>query len=186
MTSNHLLSATLWRNWTGKRGSRNPVSWNSLVNGRKNLKLAGVLGNAPRACTSSAVIYRRPYQPLLSSSCQLGRPNGWLKCMCGHPGVKWKLRLWQKMDSCGRAHGLMQRNVIDMLLCFIISPPALQRITIALPYTAIWRMSCTAPKRGDVPPLPLLPSFGQIHSFFRRIILVFAAREIPKQLKTAC
>lgn len=37
------------------------------------------------------------------------------------------------MDSRGAARGLIRRNVIDMLPCFIISPPALQRITILRP-----------------------------------------------------
>lgn len=128
----------------------NPASWNSLVNSGKNLKLAGVPRNKPKACTSNAMIYHQPYQLLLSSSCQLGQPNGWLKCMCGHPRVKWRLWLWQKMDSCGRAYSLIQRNVIDMLLCFIIAPPAPQHITMALPNTAIWQMSSTATTQGDM------------------------------------
>lgn len=96
------------------------------------------------------MIYHRPYQLLLSSSCQLGQPNGWLKCMCGHPRVKWRLWLRQKMDSCGRAYSLIQRNVIDMLLCFIISPPAPQHIAIALPNTDIWQMSSAAATQGDM------------------------------------
>lgn len=98
------------------------------MNSGKNLKLAGILWNEPKACTSTAMIYHHPYRLQLLSSCQFGQPNGWLKYMCGHPRVKWKLWLWQKMDSCGRAYGLIQCNVIDMLLCFIISPPAPQHI----------------------------------------------------------
>lgn len=125
----------------------NPGTWNSLM---KNLKLADVPRNKPKACTTSAMIYHQPYQLLLSSSCQLGQPNGWLKCMCGHPRVKWRLWLWQKMDSCGRAYSLIQRNFIDMLLCFIISPPAPQHVTIALPNTATWQMSSTAMTQGDM------------------------------------
>lgn len=170
------------------------------MNSGKNLKLAGVPRNKPKACTSNAMIYHQPYQLLLSSSCQLGQPNGWLKCMCGHPRVKWRLWLWQKMDSCGRAYSLIQRNVIDMLLCFIIAPPAPQHITMALPNTAIWQMSSTATTQGDMTwfyflfflyVLQLSESkfcfFEQalFHSFFRRIILVFATREISKQLKAA-
>lgn len=131
----------------------------------KNLKLAGVLGNIPEACTSSAMIYHRPYQLLLSSSCQLGQPNGWLKCMCGHPRVKWKLRLWQKMDSCGGAYGLIQRNVIDMLLCFIISPPAPQHVTIALPHMAVWQMSCAATEVFFI--------FLLFYSFFTKLYFFF-------------
>lgn len=180
------MQSNLFRNWTVKRGNSKPVSWNSLMNRGKNLKLAGVLRNEPKACTSGAMIYHHPYQLLLSSSCQLGQPNGWLKCMCGHPRVKWKLWLWQKMDSCGRVYGLIQRNVIDMLLCFIISPPAPKHITIALPYTAIWQMSCTATMCRDmtVPslstPCIFCPDVWE-HVFFKRplfhsflkIILVF-------------
>lgn len=37
------------------------------------------------------------------------------------------------MDSRGAARSLIRRNVIDMLPCFIISPPAFQRITILRP-----------------------------------------------------
>lgn len=180
----NLFTDVPWRNWTVKRGNSNPVSWNSLMNSGKNLKLAGVLRNKPKACTSSAMIYHHPYQLLLSSSCQLGQPNGWLKCMCGHPRVKWKLWLWQKMDSCGRAYGLIQRNVIDMLLCFIISPPAPQHITIALPFD-----KCPAQLQHDIfcvfyPDVWEHVYFFQealFHSFFR-IILVF---QIPIQLKAA-
>lgn len=132
------------------------------MNSGYSLKLAGVLWNKPKACTSSAMIYHHPYRLLLLSSCQFGQPNGWLKCMCGHPRVKWKLWLWQKMDSCGRAYGLIQRNVIDMLLCFIIFPPALQHIAIAPPYTAIWQMSSTATTLENMTflSLPLLVSFS--------------------------
>lgn len=104
----------LWRDETV-----NPASWNSLMNSGKNLKLAAVPRNKPKACSSGAMIYHQPYQLLLSSSCQLGQPNGWLKCMCGHPRVKWRLWLRQKMDSCGSACSLIQRNVIDMFLCLL-------------------------------------------------------------------
>lgn len=117
---------------------------------KEKLKLANVPRHKPNACTTNTMIYHRPYQPLLSSSCQLGQPNGWLKCMCGHPRVKWRLWLQQKMDSCGRAYSLIQCNVIDMLLCFIISPPAPQHIAIALPNTDIWQMSSAAATQGDM------------------------------------
>ena len=151
------------------------------MNNGENLKLAGVLGNKPQACTSIAMIYHHPYQLLLSSSCQLGWPNGWLKCMCGHPRVKWKLWLWQKMDSCGRAYGLIQRNIIDMLLCFIISPPAPQHITIVLPHTAVWQMSSTAKTQGKMAFFSLRSLAKMSESvlffinFFQNKILVFAS-----------
>lgn len=115
----------LWREETA-----NPASWNSLMNSGKNLKPAAVPRNKPKACSSSAMIYHQPYQLLLSSSCQLGQSNGWLKCMCGHPRVKWRLWLRQKMDSCGRAYGLIQRNVIDMFLCLLFLPLLLSTLQL--------------------------------------------------------
>lgn len=124
-----------------KRGNSNPIFWNSLMNRGKKSTTGRSPQTNPKACTSSAVIYHRPYRLLLLSSCQLGQPNGWLKCMCGHPRVKWKHWLRLKIDSCGRAYGLIPCNVIDMLLCFIISPPAPQHITISLPYKTFWQMS---------------------------------------------
>lgn len=156
------------------RGSCNPLFGDSHINsgGKKNQKLEGILRKKPKACTSSAMIHHQPYRLLLLSSCQLGQPNAWLKCMCGHPRVKWRLWLWQKMDSCGTAYDLMQRNVIDMLLCLIIPSPAIQNIKIAQPYRAIWQMSSMA-LQEDLTRSPLLASFALrlfqkvlFHSFF--------------------
>lgn len=94
-----LFTIIPWRKWTVTRGSCNPLFGDSHINsGEKNQKLEGILRKKPKACTSSAMIHHQPYRLLLLSSCQLGQPNAWLKCMCGHPRVKWRLWLWQKMN----------------------------------------------------------------------------------------
>lgn len=73
---------------------------------KKSLKWQVFSENKHGAWTSRTAIYHHPHRPLLSGSCQLGRPNGWLKCMCGHPGVKRRLRLWRRTDLCGPVRGL--------------------------------------------------------------------------------
>lgn len=95
------------------------------------------------------------------------------------------------MDSRGAAHGLIRRNVIDMLPCFIISPPALQRITILRPpesqtfdkcptqgrerrenyYYFFFFISVTSASAGP-PPLSVSP----FHPYFRGINLLPGGR----------
>lgn len=109
------LQFIVWVIWTVKKGNGNPVFWTGFMNRGKKSTTGRSPQTLPKLVWAGAMIYRHPYRLLSLSSCQLGRPNGWLKCMCGHPGVKWKLWLRQQIDPCGRAYGCVPRNVTDIL-----------------------------------------------------------------------